>query len=40
MKKQERKNQNLKIFLKAAFLTAIAIFLVVLGVIAVNYLLA
>lgn len=40
MNKDERKKRNLKIFLKAAFITAIAIFLIVLGVISANYLLA
>lgn len=38
MKMDERKKRNLKIFLKTAFLTAIAIFLVVLGVISASYL--
>lgn len=36
----ERKKRNLKIFLKTAFLTAIAIFLIILGIISANYLFA
>jgi len=40
MKKEERRKQNLRIFLKTAFLTAIVIFLIVLGVISANYLFA
>ena len=38
MRKDERKRRNIRIFLKTAFLTAIAICLIVLGVISANYL--
>ena len=34
----ERKKRNIKIFLKTAFLTAIAIILIVLGIISASYL--